>query len=283
MDGVIIVNKEKDYTSRDVVNVIGNILNTKKVGHTGTLDPMATGVLVVAINKGLKIINLINNDDKEYIVEVKVGILTDTLDITGEVIKESNKLLNKDELIEVLNSFKGTYLQEVPKYSAVKVNGKRLYDYARSNVKVELPKRMVEIKKIELLEFNKDTFRFKTLVSKGTYIRSLIRDIGEKLNICLTMSNLKRTCQGNFKIENSYTLDDIKSNNYKTISLKEVLSNYFQKEVDNFLYKKIKNGSILRNMYDKDIIVFTKNNEVIAIYKRYDKDNEKIKPIHILI
>ena len=283
MNGLIIVNKEKDCTSRDVVNEVGHIFNTKKVGHSGTLDPLATGVLVIAINDGLKIINLINSDDKEYIVEVKVGILTDSLDITGKVIKENDKLVDEKELIEVLNSFKGNYLQEVPKYSAVKVGGKRLYEYARENIEVDLPKRMVAIKEIELLEFNKDSFKFRTLVSKGTYIRSLVRDIGDKLNICLTMKNLKRTKQGRFYIEDSYTLDDIKKNNYKLISLKDALSIYYQVEVDEFLYKRIKNGTILRNLYNKDVIVFTKDKDVIAIYKVYEKDKTKIKPIHVLL
>lgn len=283
MNGLIIVNKEKDCTSRDVVNEVGHIFNTKKVGHSGTLDPHATGVLVIAINDGLKIINLINSDDKEYIVEVKVGILTDSLDITGKVIKENDKLVDEKEIIEVLNSFKGNYLQEVPKYSAVKVGGKRLYEYARENIEVDLPKRMVDIKEIELLEFNKDSFKFRTLVSKGTYIRSLVRDIGDKLNICLTMNNLKRTKQGRFYIEDSYTLDDIKKNNYKLISLKDALSIYYQVEVDEFLYKRIKNGTILRNLYNKDVIVFTKDKDVIAIYKVYEKDKTKIKPIHVLL
>ena len=283
MNGLIIVNKEKDCTSRDVVNEVGHIFNTKKVGHSGTLDPLATGVLVIAINDGLKIINLINSDDKEYIVEVKVGLLTDSLDITGKVIKKSDKLVDEKELIEVLNSFKGNYLQEVPKYSAVKVGGKRLYEYARENIEVDLPKRMVAIKEIELLEFNKDSFKFRTLVSKGTYIRSLVRDIGDKLNICLTMNNLKRTKQGRFYIEDSYTLDDIKKNNYKLISLKDALSIYYQVEVDEFLYKRIKNGTILRNLYNKDVIVFTKDKDVIAIYKVYEKDKTKIKPIHVLL
>ena len=248
MDGIILINKEKDYTSRDVVNIIGKYLNTKKVGHSGTLDPLATGVLVIAINKGLKVYSV-----------------------------------TKEQLINVLNKFKTTYQQEVPKYSAIKVNGKRLYEYARNNEEVTLPKKEVTIKEIELLEFNNNSFKFKTLVSKGTYIRSLIRDIGKELNILMTMSNLKRTKQGMFNIIDCNTLDDIKNNKFKVLSLKDVLSTYKMIEVTDELYNKIKNGTILENNYDEDIIIFIKGKDVIAIYKRYDKDKNKIKPLHVLI
>ena len=284
MDGIILINKEKDYTSRDVVNIIGKYLNTKKVGHSGTLDPLATGVLVIAINKGLKVINLLTNLEKEYIVDVKFGIETDTLDITGNILNEDNNYsVTKEQLINVLNKFKITYQQEVPKYSAIKVNGKRLYEYARNNEEVTLPKKEVTIKEIELLEFNNNSFKFKTLVSKGTYIRSLIRDIGKELNILMTMSNLKRTKQGMFNIIDCNTLDDIKNNKFKVLSLKDVLSTYKMIEVTDELYNKIKNGTILENNYDEDIIIFIKGKDVIAIYKRYDKDKNKIKPLHVLI
>ncbi len=284
MDGIILINKEKDYTSRDVVNIIGKYLNTKKVGHSGTLDPLATGVLVIAINKGLKVINLLTNLEKEYIVDVKFGIETDTLDITGNILNEDNNYsVTKEQLINVLNKFKITYQQEVPKYSAIKVNGKRLYEYARNNEEVTLPKKEVTIKEIELLEFNNNSFKFRTLVSKGTYIRSLIRDIGKELNILMTMSNLKRTKQGMFNIIDCNTLDDIKNNKFKVLSLKDVLSTYKMIEVTDELYNKIKNGTILENNYDEDIIIFIKGKDVIAIYKRYDKDKNKIKPLHVLI
>ena len=184
MDGVLIVNKEKGVTSRDVVNKICKILNTKKVGHTGTLDPIATGVLVVCVGKATKLVEILTSEDKEYIATVKLGVLTDTLDTDGKVLEEKDVFIKKEDLVRTLNSFVGFYDQEVPIYSAVKINGKKLYEYARSNIKVDLPKRRVEIKKIELLEFNKDHYKFKVLVSKGTYIRSLIKDINDKNKIC---------------------------------------------------------------------------------------------------
>ena len=136
MDNIIVINKDKDYTSRDVVNVIGKIFNTKKVGHTGTLDPLATGVLIVCMNKALKVVDLITASDKEYIAKVVLGIDTDTLDITGNIINECRTNVNVDMVKSVLNSFIGKSIQEVPKYSAVKVNGKKLYEYARNGIDV---------------------------------------------------------------------------------------------------------------------------------------------------
>ena len=279
--GIIIVNKEKGYTSRDVVNIVSKYLNIKKVGHTGTLDPLATGVLVIGYNKATKIFELLFSDDKEYIAEVKMGIETDTLDIEGNIInKDDSYIVNKDILQDVLNSFKGSYNQEVPIYSAIKINGKKLYEYARNKEAIELPKRMVNIKEIELLDFNGDTFSFRCVVSKGTYIRSLIRDIGKSLDICCTMSNLKRTRQGIFKIEDSNRLDDIKNNNYKVISIKEALSNYKQIEVDEELLFKVSNGQKLYDNYEDNIIVFIHEDEVIAIY---EKSNDYYKSLKVLI
>ena len=284
MDGIILVDKPKDYTSRDIVNVVGKCLNTKKVGHTGTLDPMATGVLAIAVNKGLKIASILTCDTKEYIATVKMGILTDTLDIEGVILEENDEVnINKEVLGTVLNSFLGTYLQEVPKYSAVKVNGKRLYEYARNNDNVVLPKREVSILEIELLEYNNDSFKFRAVVSKGTYIRSLIRDIGNRLNIHCTMSDLRRTKQGVFNIEDCFGIDDIKKGCFNIVSIKDALSNLKCVVASDELVKKISNGVVLDNVYGCDMVVFlNKQNEVIAIYKRYDKDIAKIKPLHVL-
>ena len=233
------------------------------------MDPLATGVLVVAINQGTKIIEFLTYDDKEYIAEVKCGIKTDTLDIEGNILEQNNNyILNENEVIKVLNSFIGKYLQEVPKYSAIKVNGKRLYEYARNNIEVKLPKKEVEIKDIELINIKKDTFTFKVKVSKGTYIRSLIRDIGEKLNILCTMSNLRRINEGIFNIEKSYRLEDVNKDNYEIMSLKEALANYKQIEVNEDLCFKIKNGNRIKDIWNiDDIVVFTYENKVIGIYE----------------
>lgn len=283
MDNIIVVNKDKDYTSRDVVNVIGKIFNTKKVGHTGTLDPLATGVLIVCMNKALKVVDLITASDKEYIAKVVLGIDTDTLDITGNIINECRTNVNVDMVKSVLNSFIGKSIQEVPKYSAVKVNGKKLYEYARNGIDIELPKREIQIFDIELISDidivdGHQEFSFRVKVSKGTYIRSLIRDIGVKLGCFACMKELTRTKQGKFSIYESYTLNDIKNGNYKLLNIKDVID--IEKVVvsDNMLFK-IKNGMILDKFFisDKALILDNNGNE-IGIYKTYDKDSKKVKP-----
>ena len=200
MNGIIIVNKEKDYTSRDIVNIISKVLGTKKVGHTGTLDPLATGVLVVTIGKCTKLTDYLTSSYKEYIAEFELGYLTDTLDNTGNILKKSEHKVSKEEIIKVTNSFKKKYNQQVPLYSAVKINGKKLYEYARNNIDIALPSRIVDIKEIEVLNIEEQKITIKCLVSKGTYIRSLIRDIGNELNTYATMTSLIRTKQGIFDI-----------------------------------------------------------------------------------
>ena len=283
MDGILLVNKPKDMTSRDVVNILSKKFNLRSIGHTGTLDPIATGVLGIAMNKGLKIVDLLINDTKEYIATAKMGISTDTLDVTGNIInEEDNYQVTKEQLIEVLNSFVGKSIQEVPIYSALKVNGKRLYEYARGNKKVEIPKREIEIYEIELLELNKDEFKFRVIVTKGTYIRSLIRDIGNKLGIPCVMSDLIRTKQGNFRLEDSYTLEEVKNDNYQLISIKNALAGYKFIKVNSFIENKVLNGRILENRYEDEKIVFiNESDEVLAIYKVYEKDNTKVKPIKV--
>lgn len=262
---ILVINKEKDYTSRDVVNKLTKILKNKKIGHTGTLDPMATGVLVCLTGKYTKLVDLITSFEKEYIAEIKLGIKTDTLDITGKVLEcKQIKTYTIDEIKNVLNSFIGTYEQVVPKYSAVSINGKRLYEYARNNEEVSLPKRMVEIKDIELIDYHEDLIKFKVLVSKGTYIRSLIEDICNRLNTIGVMSDLVRIKQGKFNIDNSYSLNDIENNNFKSLELEEVLELEVI-ELDDSLYKKVINGNKLNINYN-GYILFKKDKLDIALY-----------------
>ena len=273
INGVLVVNKEKGMTSRDVVNEICKIFNTKKVGHTGTLDPLAEGVLVVTIGNATKISELLTSEYKEYITEAILGIKTDTYDIEVKVIDKKD--INNDiNLKDTISSYKKTYMQEVPIYSAVKVNGKKLYEYARNNEEVKLPKKKVTIKEIELLSINKNKFVFKALVSKGCYIRSLINDIGESLNTYATMTKLIRTKLGKFRIEDSYTLDDIRNNNYKLYSIDEALD-YPVIEIEDDLYKKISNGVKIDNKYNiKDKVIFKYKDKLLGIY---EKDNNILK------
>jgi tRNA pseudouridine55 synthase len=278
MNGILVINKEQNYTSRDVVNILNKKLKTKKIGHTGTLDPLATGVLVVCIGKYTKLVNEITSYDKEYVAEIKLGIKTNTGDITGNIIEKKEYQINEEQIINVFNSFVGKSIQTVPKYSAIKVNGKKLYEYARNNIEVELPKRQIEIYNIELINYQEDIIKFKVKVSKGTYIRSLIEDICFKLNTVGTMKSLIRTKQGNFNIENSYTLKDIEDGNYKFVDIINFLD-YPTYELNDELLKKVLNGSKVSLNIDFDKVLLKYNEEIIAIYV---KENDIYKP-HIML
>ena len=279
MNGLLVVNKPKNKTSRDVVNELNHIFSFKKIGHTGTLDPLATGVLVCLFGKYTKLVNLITSYEKEYVATIKLGIKTDTLDITGNIIDKKEVNITKEKIEEVFNNFPKKYYQTVPLYSAVKINGKKLYEYARNNEKVILPKREVSIYKLELLEYNNTIIKFKALVSKGTYIRSLIDDLMHNLNTYGVMQELIRAKQGNFTLNDSYTLEDIKNNNYKLLNIKEFLD-YQIIELDNKYYKQIINGVTIPNIFNiKDKVIFTYQNKDIAIYEL--KENN-LKPYLML-
>ena len=275
MDGIVLINKEEGLTSRDVVNKIVKKLNLKKVGHAGTLDPIAKGLLVIGIGKGTKILDLLTMNTKEYIATSKIGIETDTLDISGNILNKTNDFsLKREELINTLNSFIGSYYQEVPKYSAVKINGKKLYEYARNDLNVDLPKRIITIYKIELLEFNKNEFTFKVLASKGTYIRSLIRDIGIKLKLPMTMKELIRTKSGKFNLSDSYEISD----DFKIIPIFEALDYPVIKITNEILLKKIKNGNKIKLDCSYDTITLIDNlNNTLAIYKKEKLEYQAIK------
>ena len=275
MNGFILVNKKKDMTSRDVVNILTKILNTKKIGHTGTLDPFAEGILLIAVNKGLKVVKLLNYKYKEYIAKVKLGIKTDTLDMTGNILEEKKEELNKEELLEVLKSFIGDYSYEVPIYSAIKVNGKKLYEYARNNQKVELPIKNSYIYDIKLIDFKENNFTFSVKVSNGTYIRALVRDISKKLNKLMTLEELTRTKVDNLLIENSYTLEDIKNNNFKLLKINDLL-NYKEVELNRDLEDKVLNGNKIKLDEKEDNILFIKEKEEIAVYTREECDIFKV-------
>ncbi len=285
--GILIVNKEKGITSRDVVNLVCKKLNTKQVGHTGTLDPIATGVLVIGVNDGCKIIELLTNTTKVYRAEIIVGMRTDTLDITGSVEKTYDiERLEVEKIDEVLKKFPKKYWQEVPKYSAIHVQGKRLYEYARNQQKVEIPKREVEILELKRVgELQKKekyyTFSIEAKVTKGTYIRSLIRDIGKELGIDCTMKSLVRLQQGNFSLQQAISQEEIEED--KIIPITKALSSYPQIIVNEEMKKKILNGMILSLQTEEDkVLLMDQNNQLLAIYERYQKDQTKMKPYHVL-
>lgn len=279
MDKLLVVKKPVGLTSRDVVNRLTHIYNFKKIGHTGTLDPLASGVLVCLFGKYTKLVNLLTSVNKEYIAEIKLGIKTDTLDITGNIIEEKDFNITKEEILNVINSFPKKYEQTVPKYSAVHVDGKRLYEYAREQKEVELPKRLVEIYNLELIDFHDDIITFKANVSKGTYIRSLIEDICTSLNTIGTMNNLIRTKQGNFDINSSYTLEEIENGKAKLLEVHDFLD-YPSIELNSDLIKKISNGMYIDNLFNiKDKVIFTYHDKTIAIYENNDN---KLKPYIML-
>ena len=284
MNGFIIINKPLGYTSRDIVNIVGKKLKTRKIGHTGTLDPNASGVLVLAVGKALKLCDLMMDYDKEYIAEAILGIETDTLDMdtNATILREDDVFLEESEINKAVASFKGTYLQEVPKYSSVKVNGKKLYEYARSNMPVILPKKEVKIKDMQLIdkivyENNKIIFKIRCTVSKGTYIRSLIRDIGNKLNCPAVMKNLIRTRIGIFDISKANNIDD----DFNIISITEAFNEIKKIKVDDKMAFKIKNGVLIDNLFDGDMaFILDKEDNLLALYKNIDN---KCRPYKIFI
>lgn len=232
INGIIVINKPKNYTSHDVVAKVKRILNLKKVGHTGTLDPNATGVLPLLLNSGTKLSKYLINHDKEYEVTLKLGIKTDTLDSEGKILEErkvdTTILENTENIKEVLNSFVGKQEQIPPMYSAIKVKGKKLYEYARNGENVEVQARQIEIYNIELkkVDIEEQEIEFEVECSKGTYIRSLCEDIATKLGTIGYMKELNRTRVGSFNIENSITLEELENYeniNSKIITMEELL------------------------------------------------------------
>lgn len=286
MNGILVVDKPKGYTSRDIVNLVSKKFNTKKVGHTGTLDPIATGVLVIPIGNALKVSELLTSEKKEYIARVILGYETDMLDITGTIIKKNKPNVTKQEIIEVLKQFIGKQNQQVPMYSAVKINGKKLYEYARNNVQVTPPTKTIEVYSLTLVDDpiavdNTIEFSIKCEVSKGTYIRSLIRDIGYKLGTYGTMKELRRIKQGIFTINNAYSLEDIQKDHYKLITIKESLPNIKVTVLDDNTLKKVKNGQILDSFFEEEMsLLVNKEGKEIAIYKQIP--GNKVKPYKMI-
>lgn len=212
MDGIIVINKPSGYTSHDIVSKIRKKLNIKKVGHTGTLDPLATGVLPILLGTGTKLSQYLINHDKEYIATIKLGVKTDTGDIEGQVIEEKQvPEISVEGLGQVLQSFLGPQKQIPPMYSAIKVNGKKLYEYARQGEKIEIEPRSIEIYNIEVLGFGKEQITIKVACSKGTYIRTLCEDIAEKLETVGTMSALQRTKVGEFELGDAITIEELEN------------------------------------------------------------------------
>lgn len=209
MDGVLVLNKPEGYSSHDIAAILRKVFGTKKIGHTGTLDPIATGVLVMCINKATRLEQYLQCEDKIYEVEMKFGVKTDTGDRTGKVIKRSRKKIDEDKLGEVLGEFIGKQKQIPPMYSAIKVRGKKLYEYAREGKTIRREPRDIEIYDIDEAYYDEGILRFRIHCSKGTYIRTVCEDIAEKMGSVGTMMELHRVQSGMFTIHDAVSLDDV--------------------------------------------------------------------------
>ena len=296
-NGILLLNKEDNITSNFVINKIKRILNQKditckKIGHAGTLDPNAKGVLVVLINGATKLSDYLLAKDKEYIAEIEIGRSYDTLDIWGKL--EEEKKLEKDDLDkikanidEVLNSFKGKLKQLPPMYSSLKINGRKLYEIARNNESVDISSKEREVEIFEIKRLNdpfltsNHTIRFSISckVSKGTYIRSLAKMIGERLGYPSCMSGLTRTKSGEFDIKDSYTINDIELGKYQLIKMIDCIKNMKILDADDKLYSDCINGRFIDNniLNLKDERIAIKyNDDLLAIYE-LDKNNNRYK------
>lgn len=274
INGIIVINKPKEYTSHDVVAKVKKILNIKKVGHTGTLDPNATGVLPLLLNTGTKLSKYLIEHDKEYEVTLELGIKTDTADIEGNVIKKEEVNWKKiNDIEETLNTFLGEQTQIPPIYSAIKVNGKKLYEYARSGQNINIEPRNIQIYEIELqkIDKQKNEINFRVHCSKGTYIRSLCEDIAQRLGTIGYMKELTRTKVGNFTINEAVKIEEIENNKEQIIKEKLIsIEKFFEskesiklnkKQLDKFL-----NGVKIRIDKQENICrIYNENNEFIGI------------------
>lgn len=279
IDGIILINKEKGYTSHDIVNKIKHMFNVK-VGHTGTLDPNATGLLPILIGKGTKLSYYLINHDKEYEVTLKLGEKTDTADAEGRVIQEQNvdkTSLKKQNVENILKSFIGKQMQTPPIYSAIKVNGKKLYEYARKNIEVEIKPRKIEIYDIKLIKIDEEENEIQFVVhcSKGTYIRSLCEDIAEKLETIGFMKELNRTKVGIFDIQDSIKLEELNQNKEDEKFLNEHIIS-----IEN-LFKKLygeKNKIIINSRKIELYLNGTKLTQTVpdGQYRVYDENNKFI-------
>ena len=281
--GFLNVYKPKGMTSHDVVGRLRRVTKIKQIGHTGTLDPFATGVLPICIGKSTRLIEYLE-DDKEYLATVQFGKNTDTYDLDGEVVATFDKKVSEVEVRLGLKSFEGEISQMPPIYSAIKVNGKKLYDYARAGQEVEIKPRTVFISKMELVEFNQEKQEAKLLVacSKGTYIRSIAYDLGQNLGCGAYLSALERTKAGRFNIENTVRLEDLSEKDLvckHLINPLEVL-NYPTYELSDSDRQRVSHGMSITNrgFNDADIVFLLKSGKIYAIGK-VEQDKVLVKKV----
>ena len=287
MEGIIVVNKPKGITSFDVIRKLKKILKTKKIGHTGTLDPLATGVMLVCVGRATKLASDLEAKDKIYIADFDIGYATDTYDIEGKKIAENIIEVSKENLEQSIKKFIGNIKQVPPMYSAIKIDGNKLYHLARKGIEVERPERDVTIEYINLLDFKDNKAKIETKVSKGCYIRSLIYDIGQDLGTYATMTALQRKQVGDYSLENSYSLEQIEkmifNNDFNFLKTIEEIFSYdkysLQTEKELTLYKNGNTVKIKENLENKKYRIYfqdefiglanVENNNLLKGYKYY--------------
>ena len=287
MEGIIVINKPKGITSFDVIRKLKKFLKTKKIGHTGTLDPLAIGVMLVCVGKATKLASDLEAKDKVYIADFDIGYATDTYDIEGKKIAENIIEVSKENLEQSLKKFIGNIKQVPPMYSAIKIDGNKLYHLARKGIEVERPERDVTIEYINLLDFKDNKAKIETKVSKGCYIRSLIYDIGQDLGTYATMTALQRKQVGEYSLENSYSLEQIEemtlNNNFKFLKTIEEIFSYdkynLETEKELTLYKNGNTVKIKENLENKRYRIYflnefiglanIENNNLLKGYKYY--------------
>lgn len=300
MDGVLLLHKPKGMTSHDCVFKLRKILKTKKVGHTGTLDPDVTGVLPICIGRATKIAEFITGTNKTYEGVVTLGFSTTTEDASGEIVEEAlvNRSILREEILKVFANLTGKQYQTPPMYSAVKVNGKKLYEYARKGIKVERPTREITIYELALLdnreifEGSQISFSFKVTCSKGTYIRTLAVTIGEKLGFPAHMSSLRRTASGIFQLDDCSTLEEIEAVMSEgtiqslLIPIEQALSHLPNLQIDDTVALKVKNGAVLTlsSLLNKaeHILITDQSGQALAIYEKHPTKSGLMKPTKVL-
>lgn len=266
MNGILLVNKPQGITSFKLVEKVRRMLGNEKAGHTGTLDPLASGLMMLTIGKATKILPYIVSHTKEYEAVLKLGFSTDTLDITGTVTAEKEIVpFSESQVREALKGFLGKSQQLPPMYSAKKVNGRKLYEYARNNQKIERKPSDIEIYELELISISNDEIRFRTLCSAGTYVRTLCQDIATRLNNEGCMKELIRTGIDRYSLDESYTLEEIENGNYELLNSYDVLRDYQYIEMDDL--SDVLNGKPLKLNCNDDIVFITNNGSIIAAYQ----------------
>lgn len=281
MDGIILINKPKGITSYDVIRKAKKIFKTTKIGHTGTLDPFAEGLLILCVGKATKLSNKFLDANKGYEGTIIFNNHYDTYDITGNIINSDDKIITYDDLVNVSKTMIGKYMQMPPIYSAIKIDGKKLYEYARKNIEVTVNPREVEIFELIIKDLNlKNEFIFDTDVSKGTYIRSLAVDIATKLDTYATLKTLKRTKIGDINLNEAVDLEDL--NIEHLVTVEEIYQNHPKLILSEYLIKLVKNGVYLDERQittDEDFLIYDEDNNLIALYEVIETN--KYKPLII--